>query len=286
MNVAHRFIVTGLLALTQVLLAVAACAAESEWAIGHKSKARLVVGSMPNAQGGAAIYAGMEIELDPDWKTYWRHPGDAGGVPPYFDWSKSQNLAKAEVMFPVPVRFRDATGDAIGYKKQVVLPIRIVPKDLDQPVGLAVNFQYGVCREICIPAQAKLALMVDPKALRVMPPQLADAIGQVPLPADKAAAGLPSLAGMTSRLTGKQPELVFDVRYPDGTDGADLFIEAGADVYLPMTTRVGTPQPDLVRFRVDLSNGVDLEKLAGRELLLTIASRSGGKEVVRRLPAQ
>ena len=40
--------------------------------------------------------AGLLIELDGLWKTYWRVPGDAG-IPPQLDWSGSQNAAAIDV---------------------------------------------------------------------------------------------------------------------------------------------------------------------------------------------
>ena len=35
--------------------------------------------------------AGIAIDFDPSWHTYWRVPGEAG-IPPDFDWSGSENL--------------------------------------------------------------------------------------------------------------------------------------------------------------------------------------------------
>lgn len=37
--------------------------------------------------------AALKLVLEPGWKTYWRSPGDAG-VPPVFDWSGSEILAR------------------------------------------------------------------------------------------------------------------------------------------------------------------------------------------------
>src|SRR4051812_40829530 len=50
-------------------------AASSDWVEGHNSRARLVAGN-----GIAAV----ELQMPEGWKTYWRTPGDAGGVPPSF----------------------------------------------------------------------------------------------------------------------------------------------------------------------------------------------------------
>ena len=48
----------------------------SDWAQGHNSRVRLIAGD---------DLAGVELQMPAGWKTYWRNPGDAGGVPPSFD---------------------------------------------------------------------------------------------------------------------------------------------------------------------------------------------------------
>ena len=256
----------------------------TDWSVGHKSKARLLVGALPAADGRLKIYAGVEVALDSGWKTYWRHPGDAGGVPPYFDWSKSQNVKIARQMFPAPARFRDVDGMSIGYKTHVVLPVEIEVDSTARRIGLAVDFQYGVCREICIPAQARLALAVTPNALRSMPPQLVSAIARVPRLQSQATEMSPRLARVDAQLTGAKPAIAIDVAYPGGAEGGDVFVEAGGEIYLPMTQKLKQLSDGTVRYVIDLSKGVDVKALAGKELQLTLVSAAESVQVRHRLP--
>ena len=83
-------------------------------------------------------------------------------MPPSFDWSKSANLESAQVLYPAPKRFTDKSGDTIGYKGTVVFPVRLKPKDAGKPIDVRLAFDYGVCKDICIPAQAELALSIAP----------------------------------------------------------------------------------------------------------------------------
>ena len=53
-------------------------------------------------QAGRVFRAGIEIKLKQGWKTYWRYPGDSG-VPPAFDFSKSQNVKSVTVLYPAPI---------------------------------------------------------------------------------------------------------------------------------------------------------------------------------------
>lgn len=97
--------------------------------------------------------AGLEIALDPGWKTYWRAPGRAG-IPPHFDWTGSQNVDRVEVHWPVPEVFDQGGMTAVGYGDRVVLPLEITPIDPGAPVTLALTLEMGVCQDICVPVQA------------------------------------------------------------------------------------------------------------------------------------
>ena len=90
-------------------------------AISDGTKVRLLAGV-----GGvgtlAGISAGLEFQLAPGWKTYWRSPGDAG-YPVTVDWGGSRNLAAAEFAWPAPHRFTLFGLDTFGYSDEVVFPI-------------------------------------------------------------------------------------------------------------------------------------------------------------------
>ena len=63
----------------------------SDWSVTNGAAIRLLPG---DAKPGGDGLAGLEIRLDEGWKTYWRSPGDAG-IPPTFDWSKSEKIGRA-----------------------------------------------------------------------------------------------------------------------------------------------------------------------------------------------
>src|SRR5712671_4274365 len=97
---------------------------------------------------GTSMRAGVEIRLNPGWKTYWRYPGDSG-VPPRFDFAGSQNVKSIEVAWPAPHAFTDDSGTSIGYKNSVIFPLRIAPEDPKRPVQIRVKLEYGVCEKYC-----------------------------------------------------------------------------------------------------------------------------------------
>ena len=52
----------------------------------------------------------------------------------------------------------------IGYEERMVLPLLLTPVNPAKPIGVRLNFTYGLCREICIPAQQDFALEIAPDA--------------------------------------------------------------------------------------------------------------------------
>lgn len=142
----------------------------SPWDIGRNSAARLIaartalVSESPAPAGAAGLLAGpplgLEFRLAPGWKTYWRAPGDAG-LPPEIDWSGSENLAEATILWPVPKRETLLGFETFVYENRVVLPILARAGDPAKPVRLRAQVSYLVCEVLCVPAEAKLELDLD-----------------------------------------------------------------------------------------------------------------------------
>jgi DsbC/DsbD-like thiol-disulfide interchange protein len=264
--------VTLCLLLGLLLLPPAATAATgdaSDWAEGRKSRARLIAGNG---------MAGVEVQMPEGWKTYWRTPGDAGGVPPSFDWSKSENLAEATVLYPAPKRFSDKAGDTVGYKGTVVFPVRLTAKDPAKPIDLRLSLEYGVCKEICIPAEAALSLAVTPVKGGEIPDELAAALKQGPAPEGERRPGDPVLKRVVSDLTGAKPSIVLDAEFPAGSEHADVFIEAPGGLFVPLPKKTSDDGAGRVTFQVDLSKDVDLQALKGQKLTATLVSDQGQSE--------
>lgn len=162
----------------------------SAWSEAHASRARLLAGG---SRDGERV-AGLEIALDPGFRTYWRHAGDSG-LPPDFDWSGSTNVAAVEPLFPAPERFSDGTGAYFGYADHVILPLRVTPVDAAEPFELRLTLDYGVCKEICIPARAELALAVDARSQPLEGP-VAEALARTPKPVAVGADGPLAILGV------------------------------------------------------------------------------------------
>jgi len=248
----------------------------SPWVTEQSSRARMIAGRVESG-GSARVYAGLEIELDDGWKTYWRNPGTSG-VPPRIDLEGSENVAKAELLFPAPMRFKDRDGDTIGYKKAVVLPVALTATDPSKPIVLKVAAEFGICREVCIPVQPALSLSVPPDVpVEAAESRLVSALSRVPV-TGAAGAQAPSLSGVTARLVGDKPELVIDAVFPGDADRGDVFLEAPEGIWIPLPQAAGQGQNGARRFVVDLTDGADIADLKGRSIRVTLVGSVGQSE--------
>jgi len=136
----------------------------SAWQKEAHAAARLIAGTIVKTPAASFLRAGIEIRLDPGWKTYWRYPGDTG-VPPTFDFAGSENVKSVAVQWPAPERFSDgAGGHSIGYLGDIVLPLKVAPADPSRPSALHVKLNYAICGTFCVPAEATLELALTGKS--------------------------------------------------------------------------------------------------------------------------
>jgi DsbC/DsbD-like thiol-disulfide interchange protein len=276
------FVCVGISALALVCASArSALALESSSAATRESRTRLISGQVAGAP--PAKLAFVEIELAPGWKTYWRTPGDAGGLPPSFDWSQSSNLASANVLYPAPLRLTDKSGDTIGYKAHVIFPVEVRPTDAGKPVVLKLDMQYGICKDICVPVDAKLEVEIAPDAADPAPQSAVEAFENVPRAAGRLKPDDPVLLGAKVDLASASPRIVLEAKFP-GTGGpSDIFLEAPDNLYVPLPTKAQGRGDGVEVFNVDLTAGADVAALKGKTITATLVSPSGASVATFRL---
>lgn len=242
----------------------------SPWVEGFNNKVRLIAGFEPDFAGHAPRkVAGVEIDLPPGWKTYWRAPGDSG-VPPEFDFSASENLKSAEVLYPAPHRLADRGGTNAGYKEHVIFPVMIAAADEAKPVHLKLKATFGACKELCIPVEAELELPlpVELNTSAAVNESLMAALANVPV-----AGAPPKLASWSIDRTGAKPKLVLQVEMPADATGGDAFVDIADGTYLPVPKKVAEARAGAT-YEVDLSvsGGVDIKTLKGKTIRVTLTS--------------
>ncbi|OQW53905.1 protein-disulfide reductase DsbD domain-containing protein [Candidatus Raskinella chloraquaticus] len=228
------------------------------------ARMRLLAGGR---DGEGRLLAGVQLSLQPGWKTYWRLPGGSG-IPPIFDWSASLNAKSVIVSYPAPSRLGEGPGMFLGYTGDVVFPVEVIPADPASDVELVLDLTYGVCERICIPAESQARLRF--------------ASGS---PADDAAA---LIERARARVPRRVPAgtMIRDWRYladqrriefaVDALGGVDFVaVEGQVDLDLGMAVEVASSGP-LKRFSVSL--GGPSAAPPASPILVTIVSRRAAVE--------
>lgn len=263
-------------------------ASQSEWVKGHASRTRISAG-YDKAGASPSLYAFVEIQMEPGWKTYWRNPGESG-LPPRFDFTRSKNIAKAEVLYPAPMRIKDPGGDIVGYKERVIFPVKLTVKDPAVGAEVDADVMFGICKDICVPSEAALKIAV-PQGFGSAP-ATATEVSETNLGEDNAKSlsrvpgagsdGGPSAKSISVDVKGAKPAIKVVAAFPAGAAGADVFVEAPDGVYLPLLTKSGEDGTTLT-FEADISKDVDLKALSGKTLTFTLVSDAAVAEATHKV---
>jgi len=219
-----------------LLLGCAGARAEdaSAWFQGMHSQVRLISGGEKDGR----LLAAVEIVLDRGFKTYWRNPGESG-LPPRFDWSGSSNVAAIDLKWPAPARTEDAGGVAYVYGERAVFPLLVEAREPGKPVKLKLDVDYGVCKDLCIPASASLSLDLTGEAIHRA--TIEGALARVPIP-QPAGYDAPLSIGSVEPLPGQIRRFAVHVRAPEGSQ-ASLFAEAPENWFLSTSAEMQPTTP-------------------------------------------
>ena len=132
----------------------------SDWVINDKSKVRIIA-SKTSIDNNEEIVLGLEYQLEPGWKTYWKSPG-GGGFPQQILWDNSTNISEINIDWPTPTEFEILGLTSLGYEENVIFPLNIKLKNKNQNTNIILNINYLVCKDVCIPGNANLSLQIQP----------------------------------------------------------------------------------------------------------------------------
>ncbi len=249
-----------------LLSPVLAAAAVSEWQEAEGGRMRLVTAG----QKEGALKAGLEIELEEGWKTYWKVPGDAG-LPPDLDSSASENVAKIETLWPVPHRIKAGGTEILGYKEGIIFPFLVTPKDSLQSVTLNLAAQIGLCAELCVPLYAEMSLSFAGNGSHDLATELL---------IDRDMALVPSGPRDDFRIDEIHEDAAADgsrrlliaALIPDGYGKKDLFVEAPEGWYLPLTSHMENNVDGREHFSLSLEGMPKGARTEGARLTFTLTN--------------
>ena len=168
-----------------------------------------------------------------------------------------------------------------------MFPLRVVARDASKPALLHLNVRYAICRELCQPAEADLALALSGVAnSSASEAVLAAAEAHVPRPValdERATFGIRSVRHEGER---GRPHVVVDVAAPEGMP-IDLLVEGPTpDWTLPLPRPIAPVTggaPSVHRFAFDLDGMPSGARSEGAMLRFTLVSPADAVEIVSSL---
>ena len=139
------------------LVASYSMALSSDWSVGETSKLRLISAYSQNDSKNFMI--GLEYQMDPGWKTYWKSPGD-GGFAQSISWENSTNVKNVNILWPTPIEFEILGLTSLGYQNDIIFPLEIELEDESKNTFLNLHITFLICKEICIPGDATIFLEI------------------------------------------------------------------------------------------------------------------------------
>ncbi len=262
------------LAVIAVLSSVSAAAAgETAWQeVAPEVRLRLVSSDVVTA--GGTTWVGLEVDMPPGYKTYWRVPGETG-IPTEIAIDGSEGVAAADIEWPMPVI--DAGQGFLDYVYfgSVVLPVEV--SVTGEAAQLEAQVRMGICSDICVPATATFSLPLDfASPDRASGLRIAQAVAEAPIPWTE---NQPPVGDAWIAADGKSIAVRLD---PSVVDPATLIATAAVDGAL-FGAPQKSPEPDVIV--VPFLGGASLAGLAGHELELTFMTALGAYTVNRRLAA-
>jgi DsbC/DsbD-like thiol-disulfide interchange protein len=134
---------------------------------------------------GSSFDVAVRFQMDPGWHIYWQNPGESGQSPTVA-WDLPKGWHAGPIRWPTPERLDTQGVVTYTYEREALLLIqmKVSPNARPGTATLRANAKWLVCREGCIPVQAKLSIPVKVTG-RSMPdpvwgPRLAAAEAQLP----------------------------------------------------------------------------------------------------------
>ncbi|MET0156154.1 MAG: thioredoxin family protein [Rickettsiales bacterium] len=113
--------------------------------------------------GSAPFYALFRLDLEKNWHSYWKNPGDSG-LETTIEWKLPEGFTASELIWQPPHRMPLGPLTNYGYENSAYYLTKITPPPSlprGAPITLTVKANWLVCRDVCVPENAAKTLTID-----------------------------------------------------------------------------------------------------------------------------
>jgi thiol:disulfide interchange protein len=120
-----------------------------------------LISEKASVKSGEDLDVGIKFNLDPEWHVYWQNPGDSGEAP-RIAWALPRDIKAGPINWPPPEKIIVGPLADYGYANEVLLisTLKIPEFVSEKPFEIKAKVKWLVCREVCIPGNADLELIL------------------------------------------------------------------------------------------------------------------------------
>src|SRR5437667_12112554 len=157
---AHPSMLDSLRCLVRVVAAVAVTATAVAAPVRTAHVEAELVSSATALTPDKPLTVALRLKMDKGWHTYWQNPGESG-LPTKLAWRLPAGMTAGSIQWPPPRTLPVGPLINYGYEGEVLLLTDIAATSAlpsAGPATLRARADWLVCKEICIPEGADLAL--------------------------------------------------------------------------------------------------------------------------------
>lgn len=111
--------------------------------------------------GSGQLLLALRINLQPNWHTYWKNPGDAGEPAQLYVQIKGEDIIqKTPIEWPIPQQKLENGVMSYIYENDVILPfyVKVRSQNISPKLDINIRAKWLVCDDICIPQEGMFTL--------------------------------------------------------------------------------------------------------------------------------
>jgi thiol:disulfide interchange protein DsbD len=125
-------------------------------AAGSHTRVRLVLDAA-TARPGDTVLAGIHLQMDPNWHTYWRNPG-ASGMATTIKWELPAGITAGEIKWPLPDKLPEQDLTTYIYHDETVLLVPLtISADAKGPLQISAKISWLECEVQCVPGSDQVS---------------------------------------------------------------------------------------------------------------------------------
>lgn len=201
------------------------------------------------AQPGDTVLAGVRLQMDPGWHTYWKNPGDSGG-PTTIQWQLPPGVTAGEIQWPLPEKLTIEGLTTYIFHDEVILlvPLKLAADLPSGPLELKADVSWLECDKLCLKGDATVTASLEIATgtkVSTHAALLETARSQLP----KSATGLSARAAWEKPATGDSRPLMLEWATPASVTAPDFFPDLNDAYEVQSATEVVSAGPEEVRLR-------------------------------------